>query len=260
MAELIAVAGKGGVGKSTFSALTIRYLLKNFRPILAVDADPNSNLPVMLGLTPSETIGTVMEDFMSSKLKIPSGMSKQSWLLLRLSQAVAEGKGLDLIVMGRPEGTGCYCSANTVLRDFLDRMRENYQWVVVDNEAGMEHLSRRTEGKIDYLFIVSDPTVKGLRTVNHLMTLVSELKLELKEKFLIVNRASELEPKLKEWAGKSGAKFLGTIPEDMVINDYDLEEKPLLSLPDSSSAVQAIEKLLEKAFENMAQKKKLAIG
>jgi len=260
MSQLIAIAGKGGVGKSTFAALLIRYLLKTDRPILAVDADPNSTLPVMLGLKPGETIGEVLEQFMSAKLAMPAGMSKQAWLQLRLSQAVAEGKGLDLIVMGRPEGEGCYCSPNAVLREFLDRMRENYKWVVVDNEAGMEHLSRRTEGKIDYLFVVSDPTVKGLRTVNKVMELIAELKLEPKAKYLVLNKARELDPRLAALSASTGAEYLGAVPEDELIGESDLEEKSLLALPDDSAAVSACEKFLGRVFTGRGLWKNLAIA
>lgn len=250
MADLIAVAGKGGVGKTTFSALLIRYLLPRAQPLLAVDADPNSNLPTLLGLKPQETIGQILEEFMSAKLKIPDGMSKQSWLELRISQAVVETKGLDLIVMGRPEGTGCYCSPNAVLREFLDKMRSNYKYVIVDNEAGMEHLSRRTEGKIDYLFLISDPTVKGLRTISNLLQLVDELKLEPKKKYLILNRATSPQGKVKQMIEKIQIDFLGVIPEDQNIIEYDLEEKSLLDLPDSSIAFQACAGLLKRVFNN----------
>ncbi len=260
MSQLIAIAGKGGVGKSTFSALLIRYLLKVDRPILAVDADPNSTLPVMLGLKPGQTIGEVLEEFMSSKLKIPAGMGKQAWLQLRLSQAVAEGKGLDLMVMGRPEGEGCYCSPNAVLREFLDRMRENYKWVVVDNEAGMEHLSRRTEGKIDYLFVVSDPTVKGIRTVKNVMDLIAELKLEIKAKYLVLNKAATMDPKLAGLIAGIGIEHLGELPEDARIGEYDLAEKSLLELPDPSPAVAASENILAKVFVGSEPIKNLAIA
>jgi len=249
MGDLIAVAGKGGVGKSTFSALLVRYLLKKGeKPLLVVDADPNFNLPAMLGIKPEETIGQVLEEFMGAKLTIPQGMSKQSFLELRLNQAVAEGKSFDLVVMGRPEGPGCYCSANAVLRDFLDRMRDNYKWIVVDNQAGMEHLSRRTEGKINYLLIVSDATVKGLRTVGNLLELVEELKLDVDKKYLVVNRANNLAPRLLDIIGKYDLIYLGSIPEDSLVIEFDLEEKSLLQLPDSSSAVKSSEQLLDKVF------------
>jgi len=249
MKELIAIAGKGGVGKSTFSALAIRYLLEKGGPILAVDADPNSNLPIMLGLKPEETIGQVLEDFMSAKLTLPEGMSKQQWLKLRLNQAITESKGIDLIVMGRPEGPGCYCSANAVLRDFLDQLRGNYQWIVVDNEAGMEHLSRRAEGRIDQLVLVSDATVKGIRTAGNILELIEELKLEVRERYLVINRAEKIPPALKDMIKELKIEFLGLIPEDKLIMDYDLKQLSLLNLPESSPAVQAEKEILERMLK-----------
>jgi CO dehydrogenase maturation factor len=251
MSKLIAIAGKGGVGKSTFSSLAVRHLLKKGGPVLAVDADPNSNLPAMLGLQPEMTIGDVLEEFMSAKLKLPAGVTKQNWLEMRLNQAVVESKGLDLLVMGRPEGQGCYCSPNSVLRDFLDRMRENYKYVVVDNEAGMEHLSRRTAGKIDTLVMVSDATVKGLRTVENLLELAQELKLELARKCLVIDRASELDPKLVRIIKGLDLEFLGTIPDDENISEFDLSEKPLLGLPENSPSVAASGKILENLVDQV---------
>jgi len=251
MGQMIAIAGKGGVGKSTFSALAIRYLAQKGGPGLAVDADPNSTLPVMLGLKPQMTIGEVLEEFMSAKLKIPAGMSKQGWLDAKLNQAIVESKGLDLVVMGRPEGEGCYCSPNSVLKDFLDRLRGNYQWLVADNEAGMEHLSRRTAGKIDALVFVSDATVKGLRTVQNLVELAKELKLNEPKKFLVINRVDNLDPRLDELVKGLEVHFLGLIPEDPGIVQLDLEEKSLRGLPDSSPAVQAVNRLLENLLKKV---------
>jgi len=260
MGKLIAIAGKGGVGKSTFSALAIRYLLEKRGPILAVDADPNSNLPTMLGLKPKETIGQVLEDFMSAKLTIPQGISKQQWLNLRLNQAITESKGLDLIVMGRPEGPGCYCSANAVLRDFLDQLRGNYQWVVVDNEAGMEHLSRRTEGRIDQLILISDGTVKGIRTVGNILELIEELKLEVRQRYLVINRVETLLPALEDMIKELKIEFLGLIPEDKLIMDYDLKQLSLLNLPESSPAVQAEKEIMERILNKEERKAILRAG
>jgi len=250
MGDMIAIAGKGGVGKSTFAALLIRSLLKKGGPVLAVDADPNSNLPAMLGMKAETTIGSILEEFQSEKLKIPAGMTKQSWLETRLNRAIIESRGLDLVVMGRPEGQGCYCAANTLLRDFLDRLRPNYQWIVADNEAGMEHLSRRTVGAIDRLVMISDATVKGLRTAANLLALILELKLAVKDKYLVVNCANGLEPRLLEMIANLGINFLGTIPQDKNIIAYDLEEKSLLGLPDDSAAIKASESIVE----NLANK------
>ncbi|UCD85021.1 MAG: AAA family ATPase, partial [Deltaproteobacteria bacterium] len=188
MSTIIAVAGKGGSGKTTLASLIIRFLHRQGGPILAVDADPNSNLGMSLGLTARRTIGQVQEEFMEEKLDIPPGLSKQAWLELKLHELVEESEGIDLIVMGRPDGPGCYCSVNVMLRDYLENLAENYKWTVVDNEAGMEHLSRRTTQKIDILLMVAEPTLKGLRTAARLKTLVGELKLHIGRQFLVVDR------------------------------------------------------------------------
>ena len=246
MSKLIAIAGKGGVGKTTVAALAVKFFMQRQGPVLAVDADHNSNLPVSLGLKPEMTIGDVLEEFMSSKLKMPAGMTKQNWLEMRLNQAIVESKNLDLVAMGRPEGEGCYCSPNAVLRDFLDRLRNNYKWVVVDNEAGMEHLSRRTAGKIDCLVFVSDATIKGLRTVQSLLKLADGLKLASRKRFLVLNRCEKVEQKLQEIISGLGLEFLGVIPEDKNISEFDSDEKSLLLLPDNSPAVKASVELLEK--------------
>jgi len=245
MSRLMAIAGKGGVGKTTFAALALNYFLQREGPVLAVDADPNSNLPVSLGLKPELTIGEVLEEFMSAKFKLPAGMTRQNWLETRLNQAVIESRGLDLVVMGRPEGPGCYCSPNAVLRDFLDRLRGNYQWVVLDNQAGMEHLSRRTAGKIDCLVFVADPAVKSLRTVQSLKQLAGELKLEPAKMFLALNRAGKIEPRVEQLIKNLKLDFLGALPEDPAIAEYDLAEKSLLLLPPNSPALQASERILE---------------
>jgi CO dehydrogenase maturation factor len=244
---VMAVCGKGGTGKTTLSALLIRSLLKQGKkPILAVDADPNANLAPALAMPVDQTVGQVLEEFHGRKLTIPEGMSKQAYLELRLNQAVAEAKGIDLLVMGRPEGPGCYCSANSVLRDMLERLAENYRFVVLDNEAGMEHLSRRTASRIDVLLMVTDPSMKGLRTVRTLLDLVAELKLPIVKKFLVVSRAGDLDPRLTEMVKELGVPLLGMVPEDDEIKEFDLETRSFLELPDDCPAAQAMERMMEK--------------
>jgi CO dehydrogenase maturation factor len=245
MSQILAVAGKGGTGKTTFAALLIRHLLRSGRgPLLAVDADPDANLGVMVGHRAEKTVGQVLQEFLEQKMNIPQGMPKQQWIELQLNAAISESKGLDFIAMGRPEGPGCYCSANAVLRDFLERLSENYPSVVVDNEAGMEHLSRRTAGKIDQLFMISDPSVKGLRTVVSLLELIDELKLNPEHKFLVLCRAGRLDPRLETQIRELKVDYLGAVPEDPQIVEFDLNERSLLELPDDAPAVQAVAKIM----------------
>ncbi len=245
MSKIIAVAGKGGTGKTTLASLLVRALSVESGPVLAVDADPNSNLPVSLGMKPEETIGGVLEQFHDAKLKIPQGISKQAYLEMRLNQAVVESRGIDLVVMGRQEGPGCYCSANAVLRDFLEKLAENYTWVVIDNEAGMEHLSRRTASRIDILVFMSDPSVKGIRTVKNLLDLVRELNLDIARKYLVITRAESLDPRLESFVEGLPVRMLGCIPDDPLILESDLEEKSLLGLPEDSEAVRAAGRIVD---------------
>lgn len=246
MSRVIAVCGKGGTGKTTVSALVIRSLIKRGeKPILAVDADPNSNLAPSLGIGVEETVGQVLEEFHGKKLEIPMGLSKQAFLELRLNQAVAEAKGLDLLVMGRPEGPGCYCSANAVLRDMLERLTDNYGKVVMDNEAGMEHLSRRTAGRIDILLMVTDPSMKGMRTVKSLNDLIVELGLPIVKKYLVVSRADTIDARLEPVIGELPMSLLGMVPQDDCITDFDLEMRSFLDLPDECPAAGAVDRMVE---------------
>jgi CO dehydrogenase maturation factor len=186
MSYLLAVAGKGGVGKSTVSSLLVRSLSKKGQ-VLAVDADPNSNLGQKLGIDVSGTVGDVREGLLSKGGEPPRDMSKQEYLKLKLRQILAEGRSADLLTMGRPEGPGCYCYVNNLLRVFVDQLMDGYQYVIIDNEAGMEHLSRRTARGMDLLLLVSDPTQIGVATAKRLSDLADELELKVKRKMLLVN-------------------------------------------------------------------------
>lgn len=248
MTTTIAMAGKGGTGKTSLASLIIRYLLRhNAVPVLAVDADANANLAWSLGLTVKQTIGSVLADFNDVKMGIPPGMTKEAYLNLKLNGAVVESKNVDLITMGRGEGAGCYCFPNNVLKEFIDRLAVNYRFLVMDNEAGLEHLSRRTTENVDELIIVSNHSIKGVRTIGNILDLIRELKLDVKRQSIVINQAPDRpDPMIIEGLDALGVKADAVIPMDGLIADYDLQQKPLTELPDASPAVQAIEGLMEK--------------
>ena len=247
----IAVAGKGGSGKTSVSSLVIRYLIKkNQGSILAVDADPNSNLAESLGLEVRQTVGRILNEFQGEKLNIPAGMTKEAYLEYQLNVAITESKGLDLITMGRGEGPECYCYPNVVIRKLIDDWAKNYAFVVMDNEAGMEHLSRRTTQDIDELLLVSDHSVKGLRAVARIRELVAELKLAVKRESVIINLVPEkIDPLLTREMDRLGIVATTTIPVDEELNRFDLEQKPLFDLPDTSKAVMAVNNLMDKLLQ-----------
>ncbi len=246
MSFSIAVAGKGGSGKTSLSALIIRYLIKNgLGPILAIDADPNANLGESLGLDIKQTVGSIIASFNEEKINIPPGMTKEAYLEYKLNEIIVESKGIDLITMGRGEGPECYCYPNLLLRKFADTLVGNYTYVVMDNEAGMEHLSRRTTQNIDVLLLVSDHSVKGVRTIARIKDLVSELKLVVKRQLAVINFVpTELAPIISEEMDRLGIESPVLIPEDDQIYQYDLELKPLIDLPDTSSAVKVVDSLI----------------
>jgi len=247
----IAVAGKGGTGKTSIATLVIRYLTKNgIKPILAIDADANANLGDSLGLSIQQTVGSIIATFNDDKINIPPGMTKEAYLEFRLNDALIETKGLDLLTMGRGEGPECYCYPNLMLRKFADVLMDNYAYTIMDNEAGMEHLSRRTTQNIDELLLVSNHTMKGIRTVARLTELVKELKLVVKRQSVIINMVpDELDPIISEELTRLGLGSAVIIPLDEEIDEYDLKFKPLLDLPDTSKAVKAVNDLMDKLLQ-----------
>jgi CO dehydrogenase maturation factor len=250
MSFVLAVAGKGGTGKTTLAGLTIRYLSeKRGKPVLAVDADSNSCLNEALGLEVHETIGSMREESLETirgGADRPGGMSAEQLFDYRVQQSIVEAKGFDLLVMGRPEGPGCYCAANNIIRKYSDKLSEEYSYVVIDNEAGMEHLSRRTTRKIDIMFAVSDPTKKGLMTAERINNLVDELKLEVDQRVLVVNRITDdLFGKLSDTAEKLPFDGVWKIPNDPEVSRFDLIGKPVFELPSDSVAVQSVFALLD---------------
>ena len=247
MSKVIAFAGKGGVGKTTVASLVVRSLSKSGKtPILAVDADPNSNLGETLGLEVTSTIGDIREDFMRDPQGVPSGMDKTIYLESLVEQALIEKPEFDLLVMGRQEGQGCYCMVNNILHNFTDRLTQSYRYMVVDNEAGMEHLSRRTSGRVDMLFLVTDYSLRGLRALKRIHEMLGSLKLEVADMGIVVTRApAELNAKFLEEVEEIGVPIVGIIPDDPALLDFDMEKKSLMELDDDSPSVAAVAELLE---------------
>lgn len=247
MGFTIAVAGKGGSGKTSIATLIIRYLIKHkFEPVLAVDADPNANLGESLGLEVKDTVGAMLDRFQKSKIDIPAGMTKEAYLEYQLNSLLSESHGLDLITMGRGEGQDCYCYPNLILRKFIDQLSSNYRFIVMDNEAGMEHLSRGTTRNINELLIVSNHSVKGIRAVARIKELVNELDLKVKNQRVIINMVpGAIDQVIAEEMRKLNLKVDMLVPEDEIVYSYDLKLKPLSELPDSSKAVKAIDRLME---------------
>jgi CO dehydrogenase maturation factor len=241
----IGLAGKGGTGKTTLAGLLIRYLVERGKvPVLAVDADSNANLNEVLGMEVRETLGDAREEM---KKGVATGMTKDVFIEMKLEQAVVEAQGFDLIVMGRPEGAGCYCAANTLLTNSLDRLIKNYAYVVMDNEAGMEHISRLTTNNVDLLVVVSDPTRRGIQAASRIYQLTDSLGLKIEKKSLVVNRAKEgQEEEIRKRVREFDLDPEEIIPEDPLIQQFDLEGKPTTELNQESSALRAAFTLFDK--------------
>ncbi|MDH4164024.1 MAG: carbon monoxide dehydrogenase [Nitrospirota bacterium] len=249
----IAVAGKGGTGKTSLCGLTIRYLTEKRRgAVLAVDADANANLNDVLGVQVHATVGKLREtslEAVKSTAPRPGGMSMEQLFDYQIQQALVEAKGFDLLVMGRPEGAGCYCAANNIIRKYMDKLADTYPYMVVDNEAGLEHLSRRTTQDMDLLLIISDSSVRGIMTAGRIAGLVEELKLNVKRTVLIVNRLQDgtgEDQALRQTIEQQGVEFAGFVPADEMIFEYDLNGKPLVQLPGDSKAITSYFGILDK--------------
>lgn len=254
MSQTIAMSGKGGVGKTTVSALMVRYFAKNVNsPLLAIDADPNSNLGETLGLDIERTVGDIREDYMRDPQGVPSGMDKVIYLEMLMNQVLIEQKEFDLLVMGRQEGQGCYCMVNNILNRFSEELEGNYKYLLVDNEAGMEHLSRRSSGKVDMLIMVTDYALRGLRAVGRINEMLGDLKLDVQNKGLIVNRAPEkLNDTFLKEVENIGVPILGTIPDDPNLLEFDMERRSMMELPGDSPAVVALDKIMTSTFGTYA--------
>lgn len=253
MAHVIAVAGKGGVGKTTLCGMLIQYLCEKKKgPVLAVDADANSNLNEVLGVKVETTLGDVREEIaraeMASENPIPAGMSKADYAELRFEDAIVEDDDFDLLVMGRTQGKGCYCYVNGLLQAQLAKYQNSYPYFVVDNEAGMEHISRGVLPSMQTAILVSDCSRRGIQAVGRIAELIKECDMRPKQVGLIVNRApkGELNDGIKEEIEIQGLHLLGVVPQDETVYEYDCEGKPTSSLPDDNPVKQALREIVAK--------------
>ncbi len=258
MTVTIALAGKGGVGKTTIAAMVIKYLVQHKpAPILAIDADPSSNLNMVLGLDLEWTVGDIREDMLvqvknslvaggAAMGSLPGGITKHDYLDHKIRSSLAEGEAFDLIAMGRSEGTGCYCAVNHNLRQVIDSISKNYRYIVIDNEAGMEHLSRRTTRDVQHLLVVSDPTQRGIVAAERIAAFRNELDIRIERAYLIINRLQATLPSaLKTEIDKLDIPLLGTVPSDDELSKFEFSGKPLVELGDGSPVYMAVATMME---------------
>jgi CO dehydrogenase maturation factor len=259
MSFQIALAGKGGTGKTTVATLVIRYLLgKGMAPVLAVDADANSNLNEMLGVEIARTVGEAREEM---KTSVPTGMTKEVFMEYKVQEALVECEGFDLIAMGRPEGTGCYCYANSLLTKYLEILVKNYRFLVLDNEAGLEHISRLTTRNVDLMLVVTDPTKRGILTAGRIRDLTHELKIVVGNLKVVVNRCHDgIETILEEEIRRRGLELAGVIPNDPAVERFDLEGRPMLHLPEDSAASRALSHVMDRLLFGAEKGMKEAMG
>lgn len=262
MATTIALAGKGGVGKTTIAGMVIKYLAQT-QPgaILAIDADPSSNLNMVLGLDLEWTVGDIREDMLAQVQQsllqsgaamgtLQGGMSKHDYLDLEVRSSLAEGDRFDLIAMGRPEGAGCYCAVNHNLREVVDSISKSYRWVVIDNEAGMEHLSRRTTRDVEHLLMVSDPTQRGIVATERIAKMIPDLDINVENVSLILNRVmGDVPAPLMGKINELGVNFLGSVPANQDLMEFEFSGRPLIELGDESPVYQAVAEMMEKILE-----------
>jgi CO dehydrogenase maturation factor len=259
MTITIALAGKGGVGNTTIAGMIIKYLIQmNNGPVLAIDADPSSNLNMVLGLDLEWTIGDIREDMLTQVKTsllaggaamgaMPGGISKREYLDHKVRSSMAEGESVDLIAMGRSEGPGCYCAVNHNLREVVDTLSKNYRYVVIDNEAGMEHLSRRTTRDVQHLVIVSDPSLRGLVAAGRIAAIRNELDICIENSYLIVNRlVGTLHPNLNAEIQSIGVPLLGTIPADQELSSFELTGQPIVKVGNTSPVFQAVVEMMSR--------------
>ncbi len=259
MTVTIALAGKGGVGKTTIAGMVIKYLVQNKPgPVLAIDADPSSNLNMVLGLDLDWTVGDIREDMLTQVKSslvaggaamgaLPGGVTKHDYLDHQIRASLAEGEAFDLIAMGRSEGAGCYCAVNHNLREVIDSISKNYRYIVIDNEAGMEHLSRRTTRDVQHLLVVSDPTQRGIVAAERIAGFRNELDIRIEHTYLVLNRLVDGIPAaLQAEIDKLDIPLLGTVAADDELSKFEFSGQPLVELGDSSQVYQAVAAMMEK--------------
>jgi CO dehydrogenase maturation factor len=236
---LIAMAGKGGTGKTTVAGMLLRYLVEHGKkPVLAVDADANANLNEVLGLEVDGTVGAAREEMKKGSDMVD--MTKDQLIEMRINQCLVEADGFDLIAMGQPEGPGCYCAANNLVAHFMDVLAKNYPYILMDNEAGMEHMSRLTTNKVDLLLLVSDPSWRGIQAARRLQDLAQSLK---------INRATNgLSPRTSEEIATQGLELAGLIPEDPQLAEFDSQGRPTFTLPADSPALKGAYAIFDRLF------------
>lgn len=250
MTTTIALAGKGGTGKTTVAALLIHALTKRTsHPVLAIDADPATNLHMALGLPMPVTAGEIREEMLdiAHAGQLGVSISRVDHLAREIRMALEEGNQVDLLAMGRPEGQGCYCAVNHLLRQVVDRLAGNYQYIVIDNEAGMEHISRRTTRDVDLLLVVSDPSLRGLRTAASIAEMAKDIEVNVRRAMLVLNRVEgELTPELQAAIDATGLEVAAILPADSRVNQLDALGKPLLDLDGDSPAFRTMQAMIDR--------------
>ena len=250
MPHTIAVAGKGGVGKTTTCGMLIDYLCKKNRgPVLVVDADANANLNEVLGVEVETSLGAIREEMAQAELKgtVPVGMTKAEYAEFKFNSALIEEDDFDMLVMGRTQGKGCYCYVNGVLKTQVEKYARNYKYIVMDNEAGLEHVARGTLPKVDTMLLISDCSRRGIQAAARVKETIDDMELKPGKLGLIVNRApgGVLDDGVKAEIEKYGLELLGVLPQDEGVYRCDCDGEPSAKLPNSNPVKQALKGILQ---------------